>query len=54
MRLVMSHPGCVDVAADEHEAADVDTWDDAARLGVTRDTPPPDLKERPASERLRP
>jgi len=40
MRLVMSHPGCVEVAADEHEAADVDTWDDAARLGVTRDTTP--------------
>jgi molybdopterin-guanine dinucleotide biosynthesis protein A len=35
MRVLMSHPGCVDVAADEGEATDVDTWDDAARLGIT-------------------
>jgi CTP:molybdopterin cytidylyltransferase MocA len=38
MRVLMSDPGCVDVAAGEGEAADVDTWDDAARLGITDDT----------------
>ncbi len=38
MRVLMADPESVDVAADEGEAADVDTWDDASRLGITRDT----------------
>lgn len=38
MRVLMSDPRCVDVTADGAEAADVDTWDDASRLGITRDT----------------
>lgn len=38
MRVLMGHPDCVDVAADGPEGADVDTWDDASRLGITRDT----------------
>ena len=38
MRVLMAHPDCADVAADGPEGADVDTWDDASRLGITRDT----------------
>jgi hypothetical protein len=38
MRILMADPDSVDVTADDDEAADVDTWDDASRLGITPDT----------------
>jgi molybdopterin-guanine dinucleotide biosynthesis protein A len=38
MRVLMQHAGCVDVVAAPGEADDVDTWDDASRLGIRRDT----------------
>jgi hypothetical protein len=38
MRVLMGDPDCADVSAAGGEAADVDTWDDASRLGITRDT----------------
>jgi molybdopterin-guanine dinucleotide biosynthesis protein A len=38
MRLLMNHPDTVAVEAGPGEAQDVDTWDDAARLGIARDT----------------
>ena len=38
MRILMADPDSVDVTADDDEAADVDTWDDALRLGITPDT----------------
>jgi molybdopterin-guanine dinucleotide biosynthesis protein A len=38
MRLLMSHPDTVAVAAEPGEAEDVDTWDDATRLGIVHDT----------------
>jgi molybdopterin-guanine dinucleotide biosynthesis protein A len=40
MRVLMAAPDCVEVTADGGEADDVDTWDDASRLGITRDTSP--------------
>jgi len=38
MRVLMARPGCAEVTADAGEAADVDTWDDASRLGITHET----------------
>jgi len=38
MRDLMDRPGCADVPAGAGEAEDVDTWEDAARLGIERDT----------------
>jgi molybdopterin-guanine dinucleotide biosynthesis protein A len=38
MRVLMAHPDAVDVTAEAGEALDVDTWDDADRLGIVHDT----------------
>jgi molybdenum cofactor guanylyltransferase len=38
MRVVMAHPDTVDVPATQEEAEDVDTWEDATRLGIRSDT----------------